>query len=110
MRPILRFLALALPAGTLIGAAAAGDIRSSYREGRIAAPAIAAPAAVEPIPMMSRDEQELAATYGQAIAAQLGYTDPADCRTVAPELRSGCRDHVERSRSRALEERPDPLL
>ena len=110
MKPILRYLALALPAGTLIGAAAAGDIRTSYREGRVAAPAIVAPAAAEPIPVMSRDEQELAATYGQAIAAQLGYTDPADCRTVPPELRSGCRDHVERRRSGRLGEQADPLL
>lgn len=93
--PIVRLAAAALALGTAAGLAAAGDISSSKRAGRIAMPS-APPAPVE-APITQADDPALAQAHGFALAAQLEIRRSADCRTVRTEFRSGCLDYVERA-------------
>lgn len=93
LSPLVRLAATALALGTAAGIAAAGDISSSKRAGRIGA--LSAPAArVETAPAPA-DDPALAQAHGFALAAQLGMRRPADCRSVKAEFRSGCLAYVE---------------
>ena len=94
----IRLTALALFAGAAAGLAATGDIKASYREGRIASPWSAAYAA-EPLtpatpPQTEPQDPALAHAHGFALAAQRGVTRPAECRSVSPEFRAGCEDYA----------------
>jgi hypothetical protein len=97
--PFVRLAAAALALGTAAGLAAAGDISSSKRAGRIATPQ-APPAPVEP-GFAQPDDPALAQAHGFALAAQLKVRRPADCRAVSAEFRSGCLDYVEGAPVRA---------
>jgi hypothetical protein len=93
-----RLAALALFAGAAAGLAATGDIKASYREGRIASPWSApydtAPAA--PLqPAADSLDPDLAHAHGFALAAQRKVTRPAECRSVSVEFRPGCEDYVQ---------------
>lgn len=87
-----------LAAGALAGVAAAGDIGSSFRAGRIAH------AAVPPIPAEPRRIAD-----GFELSAQLGLSTRDDCRTLALALRPGCADYVAGRGSAAAEPLDLPL-
>ncbi|HZF94504.1 MAG TPA: hypothetical protein VEZ20_06475 [Allosphingosinicella sp.] len=94
----LRLAAIALLGGAAAGLAAAGDIKASYREGRIASPWSAAyaatPTAPKVLPQAEPQDPALAHAHGFALAAQRGIARPADCRSVSPEFRTGCEDYA----------------
>jgi len=94
----LRLAALALLGGAAAGLAATGDIKASYREGRIASPWSAARAAPQAppkvLPQAEAQDPALAHAHGFALAAQRGIARPAECRSVFPEFRRGCEDYA----------------
>jgi hypothetical protein len=91
----VRLSALALAAGAAAGIAAAGDIRSSYRVGRIGAPVVAAAAAPAPhVAPAAGEDPALAHAHGFALAAQRGIARLADCRGLPAAFRRGCEDYV----------------
>jgi hypothetical protein len=94
----IRLAALALLGGAAAGLAATGDIKASYREGRIASPWSAASAATAPeprsLPPAEAQDPALAHAHGFALAAQRGIVRPADCRSVSPDFRAGCEDYA----------------
>lgn len=94
----VRLTALALFAGAAAGLAATGDIKASYREGRIASPWSASyaaePAAPATLPQAEPQDPALAHAHGFALAAQRGIARPAECRSVSPEFRAGCEDYA----------------
>jgi hypothetical protein len=98
----LRLPALALLGGAAAGLAATGDIKASYREGRIASPWRAASAATPATPATPPQSQPqdpaLAHAHGFALAAERGIARLADCRSVAAEFRPGCEDYAEARR------------
>lgn len=100
----LRLAALALLGGAAAGLAATGDIKASYREGRIASPwstALASPPPPAEADLAAESvDPALAHAHGFALAAQRGIASPAECRSVSDEFRAGCEDHA---RSRAAQ-------
>jgi hypothetical protein len=94
----LRLTVLALFAGAAAGLAATGDIKASYREGRIASPWSAAYAATPSRPatppQAEAPDPALADAHGFALAAQRGIARASDCRSVSPEFRAGCEDYA----------------
>jgi hypothetical protein len=94
----LRLAALALFAGAAAGLAATGDIKASYREGRIVSPWGAAYAATPSRPatppQAETQDSALAPAHGFALAAQRGIPRASDCRGVSPEFRAGCEDYA----------------
>ncbi|HEY0011585.1 MAG TPA: hypothetical protein VGB79_01885 [Allosphingosinicella sp.] len=94
----VRLAALAMFAGAAAGLAATGDIKASYREGRIASPwsatYAAEPAAPSTPPQAEPQDPALTHAHGFAVAAQRGIARPAECRSVSPEFRAGCEDYA----------------
>lgn len=92
----LRLAALALIGGAAAGLAATGDIKASYREGRIASPwsVAATPPAPKSPPQAEAQDPALAHAHGFALAAQRGIARPAECRSVSAEFRAGCEDYA----------------
>lgn len=93
--PVLRLAAAALALGTAAGLAAAGDIGSSKRTGRIGG--VTAPPAPFEAAITQADDPALAQAHGFALAAQRDIRRPADCRALRPEFRLGCLDYLERA-------------
>ncbi|HEX8643141.1 MAG TPA: hypothetical protein VF702_04420 [Allosphingosinicella sp.] len=90
----VRLSALALAAGAAAGIAAAGDIRSSYRVGRIGAPALVSTVPAAPAADDGAADPALAYAHGFALAAQRGIDRLPECRSIAIAFRRGCEDYV----------------
>jgi hypothetical protein len=107
---VARLVALGLIAGVLAGAGAARDIERSFDKGRIApAGTPAAPAEPAAPKALSAGDLDLASTHGYALAAEFGFTERDDCRTVEPASRAGCLDRIA-DRAAAAPGALDPLL